>query len=259
MTLLKWIKEAWIHQSYQRRFHQAVFASGARLLGATVVSGAVRFGQRALVQDSRVGSDCIVGDGTCLHRTSLGFGCWIGSECRLIDTAVGDGSYLSEGGRFDGCVFGKYCSVGPQVLAGFGEHPTDLVSTHPAFYATVAEHPQGLSAHSHFCGRKTIHVGNDVWIGARAFLRDGVTIGDGAVIGAGAVVVKDVAPYVIVGGVPARPLRQRFPADTIEALLRIRWWDWPREEVKQHRELLGSADLSGFVRRFAARANARPA
>ena len=92
-------------------------------------------------------------------------------------------------------------------------------------------------------------VGHDVWIGHGAILLPGVTVGTGAVIGAGAVVTKDVAPYTIVVGVPARPLRLRFPEDVVEKLRRIAWWDWPRELLE---ERFGDFnDLDSFLEKYA--------
>ena len=79
-----------------------------------------------------------------------------------------------------------------------------------------------------------IIIGNDVWIGYEAVILSGVTIGDGAVIGARTVVTRDVPPYTVVGGVPAKPIRERFSAGTISAMLKIKWWDWPEEKIKQH-------------------------
>ena len=81
---------------------------------------------------------------------------------------------------------------------------------------------------------KAIVVGNDVWIGYEAVLLSGVTIGDGAIIGTRAVVTQDVPPYTIVGGVPAKPIRKRYDGATIDALLHLRWWDWPREKLAQN-------------------------
>ena len=77
-------------------------------------------------------------------------------------------------------------------------------------------------------------IGNDVWIGYEAVILSGVTIGDGAIIGARAVVTRDVPPYTIAGGVPAKPIRKRFSDDTISALLNIKWWDWPKERIARH-------------------------
>ena len=79
-----------------------------------------------------------------------------------------------------------------------------------------------------------IVIGNDVWIGYEAVILAGVTIGDGAVIGARAVVTKDIPPYTIVGGVPAKPIRKRFTQETIDLLLKIKWWNWPEERIRQH-------------------------
>lgn len=83
-----------------------------------------------------------------------------------------------------------------------------------------------------------IVIGNDVWIGYEAVILAGVTIGDGAVIGARAVVTKDVAPYTVVGGVPARPIKKRFSDGTIQRLLELRWWDWPEERIRENLEAI---------------------
>ena len=83
-----------------------------------------------------------------------------------------------------------------------------------------------------------IVIGNDVWIGYEAVILAGVTIGDGAVIGARAVVTKDVAPYTVVGGVPARPIKKRFSDGTIQRLLELRWWDWPKERIRENLEAI---------------------
>ena len=86
-------------------------------------------------------------------------------------------------------------------------------------------------------------IGNDVWIGYEAVVMAGVTIGDGAVIGSRAVVTKDVPPYTIVGGVPARPIRRRFPEETVLALLEIKWWDWPKEKITEYLAAIQTGDI----------------
>ena len=93
-----------------------------------------------------------------------------------------------------------------------------------------------------------IVIGNDVWIGYEAILLAGVTIGDGAVIGTRALVTKDVPPYTIVGGVPAKPIRKRFTPETIHRLERLRWWDWPREKLRQLLPLLRRGELAALER-----------
>lgn len=102
--------------------------------------------------------------------------------------------------------------------------------------------------------RGPVEIGNSVWIGDRAIILAGVTLGDGAVVGAGAVVTKDVEPFTIVAGVPARPIRRRFDDEVIDALLAIRWWDWPPERLESNREFfdadLTAGDAAEFLRGF---------
>ncbi|TIP49654.1 MAG: CatB-related O-acetyltransferase [Mesorhizobium sp.] len=118
-------------------------------------------------------------------------------------------------------IIGAYCSIAAGVLfIAAGEHPMSLVSTYP-FAGADRDLTKG-----------PITVGNDVWIGSRAIVLSGVTIGHGAVVGAGSVVTKDVPPYGIVAGNPAKLIRYRFEPETIAALLGIRWWDWPDSQIE---------------------------
>ena len=93
-------------------------------------------------------------------------------------------------------------------------------------------------------------VGHDVWIGSEAIVMPGIEIGHGAVIGTRAVVTRDVEPYAVVGGVPARTIRHRFPPEQVEALLRIRWWDWPDDQIRAAVPLLSSGDIDTFLERY---------
>jgi chloramphenicol O-acetyltransferase type B len=144
---------------------------------------------------------------------------------------------------------GRYSSLNESVtfLPG-GEHRTDFVST---WHLPVGEHPTDLVTFSPeiASSRGPIVVGNDVWIGREAMIMSGVTIGDGAVVGARALVTKDVAPYDIVGGVPARHIRWRFSEEIRAGLLATAWWDWPPGKVVAHHRQLQSPDVAGFVAR----------
>ena len=145
-------------------------------------------------------------------------------------------------------VVGNYTSIAPEVtfLLG-GEHNTRWVTTFPL---RIVEGLVGAGRDGHPATRGDISVGSDVWIGWGALILSGVTIGDGAVVGARSVVSRDVPPYGIVGGNPAQLLHQRFDEPTREALLRIRWWDWPPERVAGAVDRLCSEDVSGFVAEF---------
>lgn len=128
----------------------------------------------------------------------------------------------------DRVVIGRYCSIADGVRFVFGEHATDGVSTFP-FRARLQLGPDHGEARS----KGPITLGHDVWVGTNAILLSGVTVGHGAVIAAGAVVTRDVPPYAIVGGVPARVIRSRCTEPQAAALLRIAWWDWSPEKIRQ--------------------------
>lgn len=140
---------------------------------------------------------------------------------------------------------GKYCSFAAdiQVMLG-GEHRMDWVTTYP-FNVLDARHSDYKG---HPATKGDVHIGNDVWIGREAIIMSGVTIGDGAVIAARAVVVKDVAPYSIVGGNPAKQIRLRFDEDTITRLLAVAWWDWPEERINKKMSLLLQSDIQAFLK-----------
>lgn len=119
---------------------------------------------------------------------------------------------------------GSFCSIADNVTLGTTFHPTDRLSTHPFTYFEPGKLLENSPLYP-FTYKKPVIVGNDVWIGKHATIMDGIKIGDGAIIGTNAVVTKDVPPYAIVVGVPARILRYRFDKKTIRDLLRLKWWD----------------------------------
>ncbi len=142
---------------------------------------------------------------------------------------------------------GRYCSISTQVVIFLGsEHRTDWVSTYPfPIFWKEARHIAG-----HPSTRGDVVIGNDVWIGYNVIIISGVSIGDGAAIGAGSVVTKDVPPYAIVAGNPARLVRYRFDERTIQKLLQIQWWNWPDEKVKENIHFICSDSIDGFIRTF---------
>lgn len=138
---------------------------------------------------------------------------------------------------------GAYCSIAADVgiFLGGNHHP-EWVSTFP-FGAMWHEHEHPDQPGT----RGDVVIGNDVWIGRGAVIMSGVTIGDGAVIGAYALVAKDVPPYGIAVGNPARTIRHRFPPEIVEKLLAIRWWDWPEDRIRRAAPMLQHPDVQGFI------------
>ena len=133
----------------------------------------------------------------------------------------------------DRLIIGKFCSIacGAKFLFNSANHSLSSLSTYPFPIFFEEWDLDGRNVTEAWDNKGDIVIGNDVWIGYEAVILAGVTIGDGAVVGARAVVTRDVPPYTIVGGVPARPIRKRFSEAAISALLEMRWWDWPRERI----------------------------
>lgn len=158
---------------------------------------------------------------------------YIGENTVIINSQIGLGSYISKGTELQNVKIGRFCSIGPFLYTASGRHPTDMVTTYPGFYSM-----NGAARIQFDEIRYTYQevlkvdntdfsciIGNDVWIGANVTILGGVKIGDGAIIAAGAVVTKDVEPYLIVGGVPAKPIRYRLSKDNIRFMNDLQWWN----------------------------------
>jgi virginiamycin A acetyltransferase len=146
-------------------------------------------------------------------------------------------------------VIGKYCSIacGVKFMLTGGNHTLKSLSTYPFLVFPDEWGLDGMKdTWKAWDNRGDIIIGNDVWIGYEAIITQGVTIGDGAIIGTRALITKDVAPYTIVGGVPAKPIKRRFDDKTIEKLLKIQWWNWPEEKVKENLNKITTGDINGI-------------
>jgi acetyltransferase-like isoleucine patch superfamily enzyme len=145
---------------------------------------------------------------------------------------------------------GAFCSfaIGVELIPG-GGHRMDWISTYPF---RVRWGMEGALRDGHPPPTRGIVIGNDVWCGKGALILDGVTIGDGAVIGAGAIVTRDVRPYAFAGGSPAREIRRRFSDEQVDGLLRVAWWNWPDDVIRERVPQLCDGDVDGFLARYAA-------
>jgi acetyltransferase-like isoleucine patch superfamily enzyme len=170
----------------------------------------LRLGYMSRAVNCRFGANNVIYDDVLLSSVSLGDLTYVSNGCRLQNTTVG-----------------KFACIGPDVLCGLGRHPSrDFVSVHPAFYSPLAQGGITFVSESLFEEYAPIVIGNDVWIGARAIILDGVVIGNGAIVGAGAVVTSSVPPYAVVAGAPARVMRYRFTPEQINLIESSKWWDW---------------------------------
>ena len=138
---------------------------------------------------------------------------------------------------------GKFCSIASGTKIGIAGHPSNLLSTNSIFYLEKSLNPK-LKNEIKYNPYSKITIGNDVWIGEKCLIMPGVNIGNGAIIAAHAVVTKDVPPYAIVGGVPAKVIKYRFSNDIIEKLQKICWWDMSDEEIISHKKIFAKENLT---------------
>lgn len=197
-----------------------------------------------------------LGEAPWVHETSrivgstLGPWTAIGANCSIVESTFGDYSYAAGDASIIYSEVGKFCSIASHVRLNPGNHPMGRVTQHHMTYRRAQYGFGEVDDAAFFDWRRAdkVSVGHDVWLGHGAILLPGVSVGTGAVIGAGAVVTKDIEPYTIAAGVPAKPLRARFAPDVVEKLMRICWWDWPRELLEERLDEL--CDLPSFLEKY---------
>jgi hypothetical protein len=186
-------------------------------------------------------NDCILGPWTR-----------VGARTSLMETEMGAYSYIVTDSSSAYATIGKFCSIARDTRINPGNHPTWKAALHHFTYRSVSYEMADQDDHDFFEWRRADHVsiGHDVWIGHGATVLAGVSIGTGAVIGAGAVVSKDVAPFTIVGGVPAKPIRERFPKPVQDGLLALAWWDWEHDRLAGALADFRALDADAFVEKY---------
>nr|WP_165899870.1 DapH/DapD/GlmU-related protein [Pseudaminobacter arsenicus] len=175
---------------------------------------------------------------------------------RLVETELGDYSYVMENCQAWCVTIGKFCNIAASVRINATHHPMSRATLHHFTYRASDYFDDAEHESDFFAARraKRVRIGHDSWIGHGVTILPGVTIGDGAVVGAGAVVTRDVAPYTIVAGVPARVVRARFPAATGQRLQALAWWDWPHERLRAALDDFRNLGIEDFLERHEATA-----
>ena len=173
----------------------------------------------------------IILQGKCVQNSKIDKTAKIYSGTEFYDSSICRHSYIGYNSEVHSCDIGAFCSIANQLIVGGAKHPLKWVSTSPVFYNVSGGTGRHLG-YQEIDPLKRTTIGNDVWIGSRVTIMQGLNIGTGAVIGAGSIVTKDVPPYAVVAGSPARIIKYRFDENTIQKLLNSKWWELSDEELK---------------------------
>lgn len=169
-----------------------------------------------------------------ITESTFGRYCEIGQGSRVQHTVMGDYSYCDRMCDIANAEIGKFANIASFVRLGASDHPLDRASLHHFMYRSAYYWPDEADDAAWFAARRArrVVIGHDTWIGHNAQVKPEVTVGHGAVVAAGAVVTKDVAPFMIVAGVPAKPMRERLPGPVAERMMALAWWDWDHARLR---------------------------
>lgn len=186
------------------------------------------------ITKSNISEFCVVGDDTDIVNCCMADKAEFGKRNIVRDVNIGSGSYTGTNTIIKQANIGKYSSISWNVSIGGLNHPYNNISMYSTYWYKRVFNID-VPDKEQF---KTVQIGNDVWIGSGAIVLCGINIGDGAVIGAGSVVTKDIPPYSIVVGNPARVIKKRFSQEIIDGLLKIKWWDWTEQKIIDNIDVL---------------------
>lgn len=176
-----------------------------------------------------------IGNKSLIYRNvKAGNNVYIGPYCTIYNTTIGDNTYFARSCTVNNASIGSFCSIGAWCRIGLGKHPVHTICTSPIFYSKAGNLPKKWVTKNYFEEFQPIFIDNNVLIGANVTILDGVRIGEGSILAAGSVVVKDVLPYTIVGGVPAKIIKNRFDAKTTKKILELNIFGQNEEWMKRY-------------------------
>lgn len=193
-----------------------------------------------------------LGPGALVEESRIGRHCEIGEGARLKNVVFGDYSYTDRFADIANAEIGRFCNIASFARIGPTDHPMDRASQHHFLYRSARYWDDAEDDPDFFARRaaRITVIGHDTWIGHMAMIRPEVTVGHGAVVAMGAVVTKDVPPYRIVAGNPARPVRDRHPPEIAERLIRLAWWDWEHERLRAALPDFRALSAEAFLDRY---------
>lgn len=197
----------------------------------------VKVYQNVVFRNSKIGNHVMLGDDVFITDSTIGNYCSLERRSMIFNSQLGMYSYTGYNTIIKYAQIGKFCAISWNVTIGGPSHEYHRISMHPFPYATKYGIVDVPVEGGYPDLKEELVIGNDVWIAANVCITRGVKIADGAVIGANAVVTKDVGPYEIWAGIPARKIGQRFADDVIAELLKLKWWNWSEEVLKEHVDL----------------------
>ena len=234
---------------YKIRYHQSTVDYEVYIDNYSNIANSVRIAKGCSVLRSTLDNNVTIRKNCTVSESKLNSNVQIFDNSNLWDVSIGSYSYIAPLSVIGKTSIGRFCSIGARFQCTVGNHPSTFVSTSPVFFSSLKQCGITFSEKDYFNERQGVSIGNDVWIGSCAFVMDGIKIGNGVIVAAGAVVVDDIPDFAIVGGVPAKLIRYRFPETIREDLCDIKWWEWSEAMLREAQPFFCMEDVNEFIKR----------